>query len=561
MRTISNLDQRTLFPGLSNGDNDKAVQLLLSGWAGFFRAKIFPMLDTSQVEEKYCGNNGRATMNLTTLLGLYVLQQYFDLTDEEALIRLAGDITFHLALHIDYMSDKNVYCCPKTYWTFKKKLNSTNNVEQIVNDIINKFISEFNVDTTCVRIDSTHLNSNMKNMRRAEIFHAVLKNFLRDLNKASEGDLALLDTELVQRYLKTQSSYEYFNQVKPSETRRKLEQMARDIFEILEVFEGREQVTGMKAYLLLKRVFGEQCKIVPVEGEGEETLVALKEPKEVRSDSLQNPSDPDAGYDAHKGKGYQAQIVETCSPNREPGAKHLDLVLLAVTEPANCSDSKALVPAMDALAENGIHPETCLADTTYGGDENQQELEKRGITLISPVSGKNIGDKNSSDAKEEADEVGEAEEASSSGEKPLTIADFETEENFAITACPEGQKAETRTTKSGGLRSNFSHAVCSACPRRGVCPVKIGKHTASITYTATTVRVARRRAKQESKEFKNLYRCRSGIEATNSQLKRKYKMKRLRVRGLTKVDIVVKLKVLSLNMYRVMRHLGVVRKS
>ena len=34
-------------------------------------------------------------------------------------------------------------------------------------------------------------------------------------------------------------------------------------------------------------------------------------------DCMQNPSDPDATYDGHKGPGYQVQIAETCGPENE----------------------------------------------------------------------------------------------------------------------------------------------------------------------------------------------------------------------------------------------------
>jgi hypothetical protein len=36
-----------------------------------------------------------------------------------------------------------------------------------------------------------------------------------------------------------------------------------------------------------------------------EKRISLKANKDIPSDSLQNPSDPDASYDGHKGKGYQ----------------------------------------------------------------------------------------------------------------------------------------------------------------------------------------------------------------------------------------------------------------
>ena len=37
---------------------------------------------------------------------------------------------------------------------------------------------------------------------------------------------------------------------------------------------------------------------------------ALKPLTEIAADSLQNPSDPDAGYDRHQGQGYQARVME-----------------------------------------------------------------------------------------------------------------------------------------------------------------------------------------------------------------------------------------------------------
>ena len=40
--------------------------------------------------------------------------------------------------------------------------------------------------------------------------------------------------------------------------------------------------------------------------------ITLRDPKEVRSDSLQSPHDPEATYSGLKGKGYEVQVAETC---------------------------------------------------------------------------------------------------------------------------------------------------------------------------------------------------------------------------------------------------------
>ncbi|MDR1657711.1 MAG: transposase [Deltaproteobacteria bacterium] len=52
-----------------------------------------------------------------------------------------------------------------------------------------------------------------------------------------------------------------------------------------------------------------------------------------------------------------------------------------------------------------------------------------------------------------------------------------------------------------------------------------------VAYQYEQVRIDKRRAYQRTKQFKNQYRFRSGIEATNSQLAR-IGLKRLRVRRL-----------------------------
>jgi hypothetical protein len=60
----------------------------------------------------------------------------------------------------------------------------------------------------------------------------------------------------------------------------------------------------MNTYRTLLRVFYEHFDV-------EENVVNAKKSKDVSSDSVQNPSDPDAGFDGHKGQGYHTQIMDT----------------------------------------------------------------------------------------------------------------------------------------------------------------------------------------------------------------------------------------------------------
>jgi hypothetical protein len=57
-------------------------------------------------------------------------------------------------------------------------------------------------------------------------------------------------------------------------------------------------------------------------------------------------------------------------------------------------------------------------------------------------------------------------------------------------------------------------------------------------------------ANQQTTEWKDLYKIRSGIEAMNSELKRSHSMGKLRVRRTAKVCLVVACKVIACNIKR-----------
>jgi hypothetical protein len=71
-----------------------------------------------------------------------------------------------------------------------------------------------------------------------------------------------------------------------------------------------------------------------------------------------------------------------------------------------------------------------------------------------------------------------------------------------------------------------------------------------VTIEAQQVRLINRRRKEKTTEFRDEYRLRSGIEATNSLLKRVTGLDRLRVRGRPAVFSSILLKVAGWNLLR-----------
>src|SRR5205814_4627605 len=108
-----------------------------------------------------------------------------------------------------------------------------------------------------------------------------------------------------------------------------------DLLWVIEHFADRPEWTGRSTYKALVTIFGQQCEV-----SGDAVAVKAK----TGGDRIQNPSDPEATYDAHKGVGYQVQIAETCSPTNE-----VQLITAALPQTACEADSAAVVPMLDQL--------------------------------------------------------------------------------------------------------------------------------------------------------------------------------------------------------------------
>ena len=105
----------------------------------------------------------------------------------------------------------------------------------------------------------------------------------------------------------------------------------------------------------------------------------LRDPKEVRSDSLQ--SRMTRRYSGHKGKGYEVQVAETChAENATQLITHVEVT------PSSGSDTDVTV-LVDGLAERKVRPDELFADTAYGSGRQRFEASRRGTELVSPVAG------------------------------------------------------------------------------------------------------------------------------------------------------------------------------
>ena len=267
----------------------KRRQLLDQSWAGLFKDEILCELPVNKFAPYFNDTFGRPTKELYTVLGVLVLQQSLDLNDEESIDQLAFNIQWHYALNITEESDSAKYICPKTLWNMRSIAVENRLEDLLFNGITNKLKDVFKVNTDKQRIDSVHIKSNMRRLGRISIFAKSIHKFLVNLKRGHRQQYESIDKSIIEKYFSEQA-LGCFSMVKPSESKKTLASVADDLFDLVEQFKDCKPVSAMHSYKLLKRVLKEQCNLQVSEGNKK---VEVKKPKDVASDSLQNPSDPE----------------------------------------------------------------------------------------------------------------------------------------------------------------------------------------------------------------------------------------------------------------------------
>jgi hypothetical protein len=322
---------------------------------------------------------------------------------------------------------------------------------------------------------------------------------------------------IVDRYL-SDKALACFAMVKPSRGQKTLAQVSTDLYGLIRQFQDCDAVAAMHSFKLLQRILDEQCI---VSTSGDDCQVAVKEPKQIPCDSLQNPSDPDATYSRHKGQGYQVQVMETYTDTGDPKqkARTLNLITHVEVEQAHQSDANALLPAIESAQERELSPKELLADALYGSDDNVETAKESDVEVIAPPMG--------SERKE-----------------ALGLSDFHMEKSGEVIDCPHGHAPMYVKKKKARHCVAFDSAHCKACPNQAICPVSPGKKALYLRFSDKQLRIALRRSAAETDEFKDRYRWRAGVEATMSEFDRRTGVKRLRVRGFKAVRFSATLKAL-----------------
>lgn len=512
------LDAEFLLPELKR-------KRLENTWAAVFRDEILPVLINIEPEfaHKYHKTLGAPNKSVAVLLGLNILQDMFDMSDGETVEAFDFNVLWHVALQTP---PDQAHVCIKTMFNFRQFLTTDELARKVFEKATDQFCKKFNVRTTHQRLDSTHVLSNMARLSRLGNFVKTIEQFLNKLSRKKPEAFAALPEPLRERYLKRDG---YFSNIKGSKARRRTEQCAEDVYFLIERFRKCKTISRLESYKTLARLFDEQCRVETPEEDSK--IVVLKEPKEVSSHSLQNPSDPDATYSGHKGQGYQAQIIETCHEDND-----MELITCVETEGAHESDKNAPERIHENLIERGHAIEKTFVDPGYVSGKNIVKSEAQSVDLHGPL------------------EIG-----SKPDEETVPLSDFQfNAERTRVAKCPAGYepvKQKDCKSQPPATIAHFDKDICEQCDLKETCRTKKQARFRVLRFSRMDVAVAERRVRQETKEFKEAYKIRSGIEATNGHLKTDRGLRRLRVRGSPAVSLRVTFKCLAENCHRVVNYI------
>ena len=516
---------------------------LAKTWAWHFREHCLPLIDETAFAAAYCADNGRPNAAIRVVVGLLVLKEVFDYTDQEALDAAAFDVRWQTALGL---GEDDPVPCQKTLHNFRVRLAKDARVETLFTQTTDALQKALGVSTACQRLDSTQICSNITLLSRLSRFCETHRLLLHRLARFAPSALPRIPAAVQRRYVRADGSDSSYDDARSTEGRRRLAVCARDAWRLVDALRGVAlPAQAQEAYALVERLFRDQClrlddvaTPLPDDADVAEppVPVRLREKGEVAAGGLQSPHDPDATY-GQKGVGYTVTLCETVGNGERP-----ELITHLTLTTAQASDQLQTVPTVEALTARKCAPRELLADTSFGSTENLLACQALGTTLIAPVPG-----------------------GQPAPDHPVILIACLPE--APPTACSLGVLAEgterlTSPTERVSYRVTFTAAACAGCPCRAQCPTVL--HTdGTRRYRTSEVEAVNtlRRYQETTPTFKERYRWRSGVEATNSECKRAHGLGKLRVRGWDRVRVAVFLKGLACNVKRALQHWGDTRQK
>lgn len=506
---------------------EREKKLLKNSWAEFFATEVFPYINEERFSVLYSDNPASRPNNpVNVYMGLLLLKEMNDQSDEEVINSLIFDIRYQYALHTTSMEEqpvsKNSLSNFRTAVLEYCEANNIDLIQEEIEALAPKLKKLSGIDGQTKRMDSMMVASSCRKLSRLELFYSVISRLIRAIDKVQSDKLP----DSLKRYLGEGHRNEIIYRSRSTDVETKYAVLLSDALLLRDTFANTE-LEKLEDYMLLNRFLGEQTIV-------KEGTTNLIDAKELSPASLQNPTDTDATY-RKKGQqsyqGYVANLVEAVGNNTG--------IIESYDFRVNTySDAQFAEDTIKKLGQQELET-NLIVDGAFYTTNNAKKAKGNNINLL-PT--------NLTGRKSNLDQS--------------MVSQFDIDiETYQVKSCPQGHRPITSNHKKEIIRAHFNKKTCMKCPNIEHCPVS--KQKKSYLLQISTIQFHRSQliTMMGTKEYQDKVKIRAGVEGLPSSLRRKYGVDEMPIRGLLRSKIWFGLKVGALNIRRAIKWLKNTAKS
>jgi hypothetical protein len=508
------------FQQLNLGDSylslsERQKRYLEKSWCYDFEKIVFPHINEERFSTLYSDNGAsRPNTPVNVIFAALILKEMHGLTDEELMEAIILDTRYQYALRTTSMEEQPI--SDRTFSRFRERLlrheaeTGVDLVKQEMYALSEHYLEYLGIHPTVKRMDSLMVAANCKEMSRLELFHACVSDMASLLHRLGQDELL----KGLEKYLDPEDRNRTIYRCKPGDAKARLKDAAADAVR-LELL-ARGACDGLAEYENLKRLIEEQVGIMGGK-------INLKEGKDIYSDSLQNPSEPDATYRKKGGKeytGYVGNFVE-CVDEKAAIITNYDYRPNTYSDQSFCKD---------VIGETGEQADKLylISDGAYCSMENVEEAAAKNIELVTT--------------------------ALAGGAPPSDIhSGFQLDKvAHTVVSCPMGYAPERFRHHAGrdSYRITFKRECCENCPNREKCKAKIQAQNAVVHISQKMIERAQYIEGLSADKYRELQRKRNGVEGIPSILRRRYHVDEMPVRGYLRAKLWFSFKIGAINARR-----------
>lgn len=516
---LNNYQQISLFDSLGFL-SERKQKILNKSWAKPFSDHIFSNIDEMMFAPLYSDKkNSRPNAPVNVIVGALILKELNGLTDDEIIEECEFDFRYQYALHTT--SYENQPLSDRTFSRFRER-NAAYELatgKDLIHDCITSLSESIrkymDIAPTIKRMDSMMIESNIRQMGRLELLYTCIANLVREI--ARDGQTALIEGLKDYEDPNNRNRVVYHDRSTPQNE--KIQKIINDAVSLLPKCKDEYEQTD--DYQLLQRAIDEQTK-----ADDKGNRIPKNREDCMTSNSLQNPSDPDATYRSKAGKshkGYSANIVEAVD---EKGS-----VIVDYQYDVNTRSDASFIKEYIENSEISEETVALITDGAYAGEETSKQAAIKNIGLLT---------------------------TGLLGRKPKEIlGQFELDENgHTVISCPAGNspKSGSYIKQTDSIRVSFYKHQCEGCPYRSKCNPDIKSRTATLLIPLKSRRRILEFAEIMDDETRTLIgRIRNGVETVPSIIRNKYMVDKMPVRGKLKTKQFFGFKVAALNLSKLIR--------